>query len=192
MKLNAKEILRPAATLTLICLVVAALLAGTDLLTKDQIAQQKEAAAAAARELVLPGVKDFEETQAKDADGESTVYYVGKDGGEIAGYVFTTTASSYGGQIQVMTGIQADGSVSGVELLSIDDTPGLGMNAQKAEFRAQYHQAIPESGAFEVIKSGEKQDGQIMAMTGATITSRGVTDAVNKAIALYETVKGGA
>ena len=85
-----------------------------------------------------------------------------------------------------MTGIQVDGSVSGVELLSIDDTPGLGMNAEKEDFRAQFHQE------FEVIKSGEKQDGQIMAMTGATITTQGVTDAVNEALALYETVKGGA
>ena len=66
------------------------------------------------------------------------------------------------------------------------------MNAQKEDFRAQYQQPIPESGAFEVIKSGEKQDGQIMAMTGATITTQGVTDAVNEALALYETVKGGA
>ncbi len=192
MKINAKEILRPTITLTLICLVIAALLAGTNLLTKDQIAAQEEAAARAARELVLPGIKDFEEAQTTDANGESVVYYVGKDGGETAGYVFTTTASSYGGPLQVMTGIQLDGTISGVELLSIDDTPGLGMNAQKEDFRAQYHQAFPESGAFEVIKSGEKQDGQIMAMTGATITSNGVTDAVNQALALYETVKGGA
>lgn len=192
MKINAKEILRPTVTLTLICLLVAALLAGTNLLTAEKIAEQEEAAARAARELVLPGVKDFEEKQATDAAGESVSYYIGKDGGEVAGYVFTTSASSYGGPVQVMTGIQADGTVSGVELLSIDDTPGLGMNAQKEDFRAQYHQAIPESGAFEVIKSGEKQDGQIMAMTGATITSKGVTDAVNEAIVLYSTVKGGA
>ena len=192
MKFNAKEILRPALTLTLICLVIAALLAGTNLLTKEQIARQEEAAAAAAREMVLPGVTEFEEAKMTDANGESVSYYIGKKDGEIAGYVFTTKASSYNGQIQVMTGIQTDDSVSGVELLSIDDTPGLGMNAQKEDFRAQYHQTVPESGAFEVIKSGEKQDGQIMAMTGATITSRGVTDAVNKAVALYGTVKGGA
>lgn len=192
MKLNPKEIIRPAVMLTVICLVVTALLAGTNLLTRDQIERQKQEAARTSRELVLPGVTEFEEAKITGAEGEEVSYYIGKNGGEIAGYVFTTTASSYGGQIQVMTGIQADGAVTGVELLSINDTPGLGMNAQKEDFRAQYHQAIPESGQFSVIKSGEKQDGEIMAMTGATITSQGVTDAVNSAVALYQTVKGGA
>lgn len=192
MKLNPKEIIRPAVMLTVICLVVTALLAGTNLLTKDQIERQKQEAARTSRELVLPGVTEFEEAKTTGAEGEEVGYYIGKNGGEIAGYVFTTTASSYGGQIQVMTGIQADGAVTGVELLSINDTPGLGMNAQKEDFRAQYHQAIPESGQFSVIKSGDQQDGEIMAMTGATITSQGVTDAVNSAIALYQTVKGGA
>ena len=192
MKLNPKEIIRPAVMLTVICLVVTALLAGTNLLPKDQIERQKQEAARTSRELVLPGVTEFEEAKTTGAEGEEVGYYIGKNGGEIAGYVFTTTASSYGGQIQVMTGIQADGAVTGVELLSINDTPGLGMNAQKEDFRAQYHQAIPESGQFSVIKSGDQQDGEIMAMTGATITSQGVTDAVNSAIALYQTVKGGA
>ena len=192
MKLNPKEILRPAVMLTVICLVVTALLAGTNLLTRDQIEQQKQEAARTSRELVLPGVTEFEEAKTTGAEGEEVSYCIGKNGGEIAGYVFTTTASSYGGQIQVMTGIQADGAVTGVELLSINDTPGLGMNAQKEDFRAQYHQSIPESGQFSVIKSGEKQNGEIMAMTGATITSQGVTDAVNSAVALYQTVKGGA
>lgn len=192
MKLNPKEIIRPAVMLTVICLVVTALLAGTNLLTKDQIERQKQEAARTSRELVLPGVTEFEEAKTTGAEGEEVGYYIGKNGGEIAGYVFTTTASSYGGQIQVMTGIQADGAVTGVELLSINDTPGLGMNAQKEDFRAQYHQAIPESGQFSVIKTGDQQDGEIMAMTGATITSQGVTDAVNSAIALYQTVKGGA
>ena len=55
MKIDAKEVLRPTITLTVICFVVAALLAGTNLLTEDKIAQQEEQAASEARELVLPG-----------------------------------------------------------------------------------------------------------------------------------------
>ena len=58
MKIDAKEVLRPTITLTVICFVVAALLAGTNLLTKDKIAQQEEQAASEARELVLPGVEE--------------------------------------------------------------------------------------------------------------------------------------
>ncbi len=75
------------------------------------------------------------------------------------------------GTIEVMTGITADGSVSGVVLLSQNETPGLGANATKESFTGQYQQAVPESG-FEVIKSGGAADGQIQAMTGATIPAR--------------------
>ena len=78
----------------------------------------------------------------------------GLDGsGQLAGYVITTEAKGYGGTIEVMTGITADGSVSGVVLLSQNETPGLGANATKESFTGQYQQAVPESG-FEVIKSG--------------------------------------
>ena len=108
----------------------------------------------------------------------------------MAGYVITTEAKGYGGTIEVMTGITADGSVSGVVLLSQNETPGLGANATKESFTEQYQQAVPESG-FEVIKSGAAADGQIQAMTGATITSRAVTDAVNLAVEKYQTLEKG-
>lgn len=62
----------------------------------------------------------------------------------MVGYVFSTKASSYGGPIQVMTGISKDGKVTGVVLVSTSDTPGLGLNAQKPEFRDQYRQQAPE------------------------------------------------
>ena len=108
----------------------------------------------------------------------------------MAGYVITTEAKGYGGTIEVMTGITADGSVSGVVLLSQNETPGLGANATKESFTGQYQQAVPESG-FEVIKSGGADDGQIQAMTGATITSQAVTDAVNLAVEKYQTLEKG-
>ena len=107
----------------------------------------------------------------------------GLDGsGQLAGYVITTEAKGYGGTIEVMTGITADGSVSGVVLLSQNETPGLGANATKESFTGQYQQAVPESGA---------DDGQIQAMTGATITSQAVTDAVNLAVEKYQTLEKG-
>ena len=91
-----------------------------------------------------------------------------------------------------MTGISKDGKVTGVNLLETSDTPGLGLNAQDASFRDQYKQKVPDSGQFEVNKSGKTGDGQIAALTGATITSRAVTDAVNQAVKTFNTVKGGA
>lgn len=180
-KLSVKDILKPALSLFLFCLVVTALLAGTNLLTKDKIAEQERLAEETSRMTVSPGAETF------SASDDGT-YYIAEAGGEAIGYVFTTTASSYGGQIKVMTGISTDGTVTGVSILSISDTPGLGMNAEKESFRDQYKKAAA-AGGFTVIKNGTAGDTEISAMTGATITSQAVTDAVNDAIAQYYAVK---
>ncbi len=182
MKINMKEVIKPTLTLFIICFVITLLLAGTNLMTRNKIAEMDKQSEAASRQVVLPGATSFEDNE---------TYAVGKKGSDIIGYVFTTKSKSYGGDINVMTGIGKDGKVSGVVILSISDTPGLGLNAQKDSFRDQYKQAAPDKG-FEVIKSGSAKEGQIEAMTGATITSKAVTACVNEAIESYQKVKGGA
>lgn len=183
MKIDRKEVLTPALTLFVICLVTAVLLAGTNLMTRDKIVEINQQSESASRQLVLPSAKDFENSK----DG---TYAIGKNGNSLAGYVFTTKTKSYGGDLKVMTGIDKDGKITGVVLLAISDTPGLGLNAEKESFRDQYKKAVPENG-FEVIKSGTASDTQIEAMTGATITSKAVTTCVNNAIKQYQKVKGG-
>lgn len=188
MKFEAKEVFRPAIMLCVICLVVTALLAGTNLMTKDIIAQQTLAAEEASRKVVLPDAESFEEKSISAQDGEVSYYEAISSNGETVGWVFVTSAKGYGGDVSVMTGINTDGYVNGVVILSQNETPGLGANATNESFRSQYQQAAPESG-FSVIKSGAPTDGQISALTGATITSNAVTDAVNEAISVYQTVK---
>jgi electron transport complex protein RnfG len=180
-KLDAKSILVPTAILFVICVVVSAALAGTNLLTKDQIAKQQAAKSEASRKVVLSTAQTFEEK-----DG----YYVGMADGAVVGYVFETESKGYGGTVKVMTGIDSEGNISGVVILSHSETPGLGANAEKADFLDQFLQ--PASGEIQVIKYQTPAEGQIEAMTGATITSKAVTDAVNQAVAQYNTVKGGA
>ena len=90
-----------------------------------------------------------------------------------------------------MTGINTEGQITCVTIIYFDETPGLGMNAQNASFTDMYKQTVPEGG-FNVIKSGTAGDGNIVALTGATITSQAVTDAVNSAIDQYNEIKGGA
>ena len=77
-----------------------------------------------------------------------------------------------------------------VVILEQDETPGLGANAEKESFRDQFKQAVPENG-FTVTKS-TAGEGEISAMTGATITTTAVTNAVNDAIAQYNEIKEGA
>lgn len=181
--LNAKAILTPVLVLFLICLIVAGLLGGTNALTKDPIEEQSQLKAQQARQTVLPQAKSFKQVELSDTDAQC--YAALNEDEQILGYTITTAAKGYGGDVQVMTGIDAaEGKITGVSILSQSETPGLGANAVKPEFTGQYKQALPESG-FNVIKNAQPKDGEIEAMTGATITSKAVTDAVNEAVALY-------
>lgn len=187
MKLNVKDVLKPAAVLFAICVIVAAALAGTNLLTEDKIAQQAAAKAEESRKLVLPEAESFEEIPATQTAG---TYHKGMTGDKIVGYVFETSSKGYGGDVKVMTGISANGDITGVAILSHGETPGLGANAEREEFRDQYQQAVPDS-SIQVVKYQTPAEGQIEAMTGATITSTAVTNAVNAAIDQFHQYVGG-
>ena len=177
--MNPKEVLKPAAILFVICVLVSAALAGTNLLTKDRIAQAAAQKAEESRMVALPGAESFEER-----DG----HYAGLDSaGQAVGYVFETEGKGYGGTVKVMTGVSTEGSITGVIVLSHSETPGLGANAEKAEFRDQYQQPVANlTGGIQVVKFQAPKEGEIQAMTGATITSTAVTNAVNAAIEQYQ------
>ncbi|MCI8496882.1 MAG: RnfABCDGE type electron transport complex subunit G [Clostridiales bacterium] len=183
-----KNIVLPALVLTIICGIITAALAGTNAITKDRIAELALQTAAEARQQVLSTAQDFEEQQLGD-----TVYHIGKDAsGETAGYVFTTSSKGYGGAVEVMTGISADGKVTGVVLLDQNETPGLGQKATQSWFTERYLKDVPDNG-FTVKKGSASADNEIEAITGATITSRAVTNAVNEAVDLYHQItEGGA
>ena len=74
-------------------------------------------------------------------------------------------------------------------MLSISETAGLGMKADEAEFKDQYKDKNVES--FSVTKTGEDGDNMIDAISGATITSNAVTNAVNSALVYYQNELGG-
>lgn len=180
MKINLKEILTPTIVLFVICVVVSALLGLTNFMTEDKIAEVQAENAAKTRMLVLPEADEF--TQ----EGE---YYTGLKGGEVVGYVFETEAGGYGGKVKVMTGISAQGEIMGISILSHSETPGLGANATKESFTDQFKQPAAQ---LEVVKNQAAAEGQIEAMTGATITTKAVANAVNEAVAIFESVaKGG-
>ena len=182
-KFKISDILLPVIVLTAICLVTSGLLAYTNSLTAPIIEKNNIAAANATKAVVLAAAADFAD-EAKD----NISYSVGTDAsGTVVGYVFTTTAKSYGGEISVMVGVNADGTVSGVELLSINDTPGLGMNAKNPNFLKQFVGKV----AGIIVNKNEPAENEIKALTGATVTSKAVTEAVNKALADYAKITGG-
>ena len=183
-KFSFKEVGIPTITLFLIAAICTAILAVTDMVTAPKIAENNEQAEIATRQLVFEDAKSFSDI--KTVDGATYVEALDESGKTI-GYVFTTSSKGYGGEIKIMTGIGADGKVTGMEILAIEETAGLGMNAKKDDFRNQY---VNNSGEFTVVKS-DAGENEIQALTGATITSQAVTDAVNNAVEIFRTVEGG-
>ena len=189
------KIIKNTIILTVITLVSGLLLGLAYEVTKAPIAQSQENAKKEAWQAVFPDadLDAFEEADVDtdvadqviaDLGVEATIDEVCTvDGGE-TGYVITATDSEgYGGDIQVVVGITADGTVSGISFLSISETAGLGMNATNESFYGQYVGVQTEK--FAVSKDGG--DGEpIDAISGATITSRAVTGAVNTALAYFQ------
>lgn len=183
-----KEILIPAVSLFLICIVVTALLALTNSVTAPKIAQLAEDTENNAKKVVLQQAESFSEAKTAEKDGAQYTYYDGLSAdGEIIGYVFSTSAKGYGGDIDVMVGVGTDGTVKGVSILSISETAGLGMNAKNEKFLDQF---LGKTSGITVTKNSPAEN-EIQALTGATITSKAVTSAVDTALELYESIGGG-
>ena len=183
-----KEIIIPAISLFLICLVATALLGFTNQITAPKIEQLAIETENNAKKEVLSEAADFSDRMTATLDETEYSYYEGLDGDKnVIGYVFTTSAKGYGGDIKVMVGVDKSGSVTGVSILEISETAGLGMNAKNESFLKQF---LSKNGEISVIKNGTPADNEISALTGATITSKAMAKAVNTALALYEQVGG--
>ena len=113
-----------------------------------------------------------------ESDIENKLGYVVEENGEIIGHVVVNTAKGYGGDISVMTGVDADGKVTGVNILSHAETAGLGAKAAEQSFRDRFVGLV--SGI--TVSKDKAGENSIDAITGATITSRAMTEAVNAAI----------
>ena len=121
---------------------------------------------------VLPA-DSYEELAYTGDDGTVDAVYKAGD----AGYVVQVTpATSFSGTLSVMVGVDANGACTGISIVATGETSGLGSNASKPAFKDQFPGV---SGTVNVTKDG----GAINAITGATITSRGVCEAVTSALA---------
>ena len=187
------KILKNTLILTIITLIAGFALGFVYEITKDPIAQAQDAAKKEAWQAVFPeaSLDDFEQIDVDQKAAEEAVKAMGVNAtiDEVCkvgedGYVITTTdKEGYGGDIQITVGITADGTVNGVSILSISETAGLGMRATDPSFYGQYQGKQAEK--FYVSKDGG--DGEpIDALSGATITSRAMTGAVNAALGYFQ------
>lgn len=111
------------------------------------------------------------------------VYKATKDGEEI-GYCVQVEPKGFGGNLTMIVGINADGTVAGAKVTSHAETPGLGAKSQADPNWITQFAGQTADGQLKVTKDG----GTINAITGATITSRAVTDGVNTAAAYVATL----
>lgn len=156
-----------------ISLVVALLLGATNLITDPYIKENQRIKQEKAMNEVLPA-DSYEELAYTGDDGTVDAVYKAGD----AGYVVQVTpATSFSGTLSVMVGVDANGACTGISIVATNETSGLGSNASKPAFKDQFVGATGD--AVTVTKDG----GTINAITGATITSRGVCEAVTSALA---------
>ena len=189
------KIIKNTLILAAITVVSGLVLGAAYEVTKGPIAQTQAKQKQEACQAVYPEADSFE---AMDVDQKAAkaaikkmgtnatvdeVYSAVMDGSE-AGYVITVTdKDGYGGDIQITVGIMSDGTVNGISFLSISETAGLGMKATEPSFYNQY--VNKQADKFVVSKDGGDGE-QIDALSGATITSRAVTGAVNAALGYYQ------
>lgn len=191
------KIVKDAFVLTAITLISGGLLGSVYEITKEPIAKQEELAKQEAYKTVLPKADSFKEVAMKGDAGvkipaaagytaqeiTSVASGLDKDGNQV-GFVYTiVTSEGYGGDITFTMGITSDGTVQGIEMLSISETAGLGMKAAEDGFKSQYANKKVEK--FQYTKTGAVEENEIDAISGATITTNAVTNGVNAGLAYF-------
>ena len=197
MKIEGKFIFKVAGTLTAISLVVALLLGLTNMLTADKIAainkQKTEEALAkvvSAADCEFPPMEEIPQAMI-DALHNAGLHFVlcevyeVKSGGDTIGYAFKVTASGSQGNIVMIVGVDTDLTVTGVSIVNNSETKGIGSKVMDNEATSAgtgaLDQFVGKSGAGTLVV---KQN--IDAVTGATVSTKGVTKGVNAALAAAE------
>ena len=197
-----KQILKLTLVLFLICAIVAGVLGAVDLITRDKISAYQTAKSNAAKAAVMPvdlpeGQELYSELDLKalgipttiNANGQKIKILSVSEANNGAGWVVETEFSGAQGTLVMMVGVDHDLSCTGISITKHSETSGLGANAASSaevgvNFRSQF------IGVLKTVQL-KKAGGEIDALSGATITSRSVTNAVSAAIQFVEALQNG-
>lgn len=165
-KIKNSQIIAPTSVLAIICVVVTLALSVTNMLTEGRIndlAKKKQDKAMS--ELVEA---DSYPPFTTEINSNEISYNTAVKGDKTIAYIFTTTGKGYGSDgIKVMTAIDTEGVIIAIKIIDASgETPGVGQKVTEEEFYKQF----------------KGESGKIDAITGATISSKAVTDAVNTAL----------
>ena len=198
------KIVKDTLALTVITLISGLLLGVVNDITAGPIASQQAKEKEEAYKAVFADAASFEAILSEEdaelegyldengfkAQNIDEVMVAKDDAGNELGYAFTvTTSEGYGGDIRFAMGVQEDGTLNGISILSISETAGLGMRANTEDFKNQFKDKNVEK--FTYTKTGAASDDEIDALSGATITTNAMTNGVNAGLAAFRYEKGG-
>lgn len=199
---DVQVMLKEAGILFAITLIAGLVLGFVYELTKEPIRIQQELAVQRACKAVFADADSFEDlnyTVAEDMAAElaakgvviGTVFEAKDASGASVGYVVESTSrEGYGGNIVIYVGVRNDGTLNDISLLKISETPGLGMQAE-AVLVPQF--SNKKVDMFTYTKTGSQSDSEIDAISGATVTTEAVTNAVNGGLSVAaKLMEGGA
>ena len=175
-----RDMVKPTISLLVICFVVALCLALVNDVTKDTIEQRTQKDAEEQRTQVFSEADSFKELSGwndKDESGLVREAFAAYSGETLVGYVFGAYPKGYGGEMKVTVGVNTDRKVTGVEIGDNNETPGLGSKSKDVKFKGQYTGKDLER-PFTVVKHPPESENDIQAISGATISSKAVTSAV--------------
>ena len=187
-----KNILRLGIVMTIVSLLSAFLLAELYSITKPKIEIQKMAKTMEALKLVLPDAKVLvpvtKKIPVKDGEGnllfekDEIIYYQAyakEDSSQLVGYAFKSVGNGYSSLIETMIGIDTAGQITRIKILSQKETPGLGTLSEDSEkfTGKKWSTQQFEGKTYEQLKV-DKDGGEIVSITGATITSRAITNSI--------------
>lgn len=178
-----KEFVIPTLVLAIICLVCTGALSATYSVANPIIIENAQRLADETRQLALTSGENFAPVEGYKPEGNIVDVY---EAGNGAGYVVTTLAKGYGGNIKVMTGITSEGVVDQVKVLEINETKGLGSRVADDAYTVSSGKTY--SGQYSGL--GEDFRGQIETIVGSTISSNAMSDAVALAFEAVNQVKG--
>ena len=192
---------RPVIVIAIITLLAGLALGGVYSMTKETIAEQQQKKAWQSYQTVVPQAEQFRSVQAPDIYGQiygtsfgRTIIneaVIGMDAsGKTVGYAISATSNEgYDGTITVSVGIGTDGTVNCISFTELHETPGKGMLANEPAFKNQFNNRAVTS--FKIVSGGASAAANgVDIISGATVTSKAVINAVNAALDFFNKVKG--
>ncbi|MBC2580355.1 RnfABCDGE type electron transport complex subunit G [Clostridium sp. DJ247] len=176
------SIFQIAMNLTAACFISGVIIAVTYFIT-EPIALQK--AAILKNNSMKALVKDAENFRPIE---DKKDWYAAEKGGKTIAYVVPAESKGYGGAIKILVAVSTHGKVINFDIVSHNETPGLGSNAQDEPFKGQF-----KGKNFDelIVTKDPSNTKNIQAMTGATISSRAVTKGIKEAVEEVSKFTGG-